>query len=87
MNNYGFIKVAAGVPKIKVANPEYNKEQIKELMDKAFKEGAKILVTPELSVSAYTCADLFFQDTLLDKCEKALKDIVLYSKDCLLYTS
>ncbi|WP_290772846.1 NAD(+) synthase [Anaerofustis sp.] len=81
MNNYGFIKVAAGVPKIKVANPEYNKEQIKELMDKAFKEGAKILVTPELSVSAYTCADLFFQDTLLDKCEKALKDIVLYSKD------
>ena len=81
MNNYGFIKVAAGVPKVKVANPDYNKEQIIKLIDKANEQNAKILITPELSISAYTCADLFFQDTLLDQCEKALYEITEYTKE------
>lgn len=80
MKNYGFIKVATGVPKVKVANPEYNKEQIIELINKANEKNVKILITPELSISAYTCADLFFQDTLLDQCEKALSDILTYTK-------
>lgn len=81
MNNYGFIKVATGVPKVKVANPDYNKEQIIKLIDKANEQNVKILITPELSVSAYTCADLFFQDTLLDQCEKALYEITEYTKE------
>lgn len=81
MNNYGFIKVATGVPKVKVANPDYNKEQIIKLIDKANEQNVKILITPELSISAYTCADLFFQDTLLDQCEKALYEITEYTKE------
>ena len=81
MNNYGFIKVATGVPKVKVANPDYNKEQIIKLIDKANEQNVKIFITPELSISAYTCADLFFQDTLLDQCEKALYEITEYTKE------
>ena len=76
MNNYGFIKVASGVPKVKVANPSYNANEIYNLVKEAKKEGVKILITPELSISSYTCADLFFQDTLLEKCEEELEKLV-----------
>ena len=76
MKNYGFIKVASAVPKVKVANPEYNAKQIISLIEQAAEEKINILATPELSVSSYTCADLFFQDVLLDKCGEALEEIV-----------
>ncbi|MCR2032223.1 NAD(+) synthase [Anaerofustis stercorihominis] len=76
MNNHGFIKVACGVPKVKVANPSYNTNEIYKLVKEAKKEGAKILITPELSISSYTCADLFFQDTLLEKCEEELEKLI-----------
>ena len=81
MNNYGFIKVACGVPKVKVANPNYNTNEIYNLVKEAKKEGAKILITPELSISSYTCADLFFQDTLLEKCEEELEKLVEKTAD------
>ena len=64
--NYGFLRVAAASLKLKVANPSYNKEEIKRAIDKALEEQAKILVTPELSVTGYTCADLFFTKALQD---------------------
>lgn len=86
MKNYGFIKVATAIPKVKVANPEYNKEQIISLIDQAASENVNILATPELSISSYTCADLFFQDVLLDKCEKALIEIVEQTTDLDIFT-
>lgn len=78
--NYGFFRTAAATLELKVANPGFNKEKIKEAIDQALENGARLLVTPELSVTGYTCADLFFKKALLDSAEKALDDIVQYTK-------
>lgn len=61
----GFVKVAAVTPDIRVADVEFNKEQICRKMDEAAASGAKIIVFPELCVTGYTCSDLFTQDVLL----------------------
>ena len=61
----GFIKVAAGTPKIRVADCRYNAEQIFTLMRQAAEQGVRVLVLPELCLTGYTCGDLFLQDTLL----------------------
>lgn len=71
----GFIKVAALTPKIRVADPEYNTEVIKAGISEASEKGAKIIVTPELGLSGYTCNDLFLHKPLLDGCVKGLCDI------------
>ncbi|WP_029322772.1 NAD(+) synthase [Butyrivibrio sp. AE3004] len=76
----GFIKVAAATPKIKVADPFYNADRIMEQMDEAVKNGAKIVVFPELCVTGYTCQDLFLQETLLNGAFAALKKIVKHSE-------
>ena len=55
----GFIKVAAGTPKIRVADCRYNAEQIFTLMREADKQGVKVLCLPELCLTGYTCGDLF----------------------------
>ncbi len=78
--NYGFFRVAAASLKLKVANPSYNKEEIKKAIDKAVSEDVRLLVTPELSITGYTCADLFFTKALQQSAGEALKDIVEYSK-------
>ena len=67
----GFIKVAAASPKQKVADCDYNGEQILECIKMADQEGVKILVFPELCISGYTCGDLFLQDTLLEGSKKS----------------
>ena len=53
--NYGMFRVAAASLKLKVANPEYNKEEIIYAIDTALKEDIRLLVTPELSITGYTC--------------------------------
>ena len=55
----GFLKVAAMTPDVLVANPVFNGEKIREGMDLAAKEGARLLLLPELCLTAYTCSDLF----------------------------
>ncbi len=70
--NYGFVKVAAAVPGIQVADCSYNIMQMERMMRKAADKGAQIIVFPELSVTGYTCMDLFQQDLLLDGAEDAL---------------
>ena len=80
MENFGFYKIAAASLKLKVANPKFNCEEIKEAIAQANKKGAKILVTPELSISSATCNDLFFQHKLLKTCENSLGEIVQFSK-------
>lgn len=79
--NYGMFRVASASLKLKVANPSYNKEEIKKVIDKAFEEDVRLLVTPELSITGYTCADLFFTRTLLDSADKALLELAEYTKD------
>ena len=73
---HGFIKAAAITPKVRVADVDYNKEQIIQGMYDASAAGAKILVFPELAVTGYTCGDLFLQRRLLDKAQEALAEIV-----------
>ena len=72
----GFIKVAAGTPKIRVADCLYNAEQIFTMMREADKQGVKVLCLPELCLTGYTCGDLFLQDTLLCGAEEGLQTIL-----------
>lgn len=78
--NYGFFRVASASLKLKVANPGYNKEIIKKAIDQAVNEEVRLLVTPELSVTGYTCADLFFTKSLQNAAGEALIDIVSYTR-------
>ncbi len=78
--NYGFFRVAAASLKLRVADPQYNKEEIKKAIDMALKEEVRLLVTPELSITGYTCADLFFTKTLQKAAEDALYDIIKYTE-------
>ncbi len=77
----GFIKVAAGTPKIRVADCRYNAEQIFTLMRQAADQGVRVLCLPELCLTGYTCGDLFLQDTLLDGAEEALATILDATKN------
>lgn len=77
----GFIKVAAGTPKIRVADCRYNAEQIFTLMREAHRQGVRVLCLPELCLTGYTCGDLFLQDTLLDGAEEALSTILEATKN------
>lgn len=70
--NYGFIKVASAVPSVKVADCKYNVEQIEQQIILAEGQGVKIIVFPELSLTGYTCQDLFRQNLLLETTESAM---------------
>ena len=83
----GFVKVAAGTPNIRVADCDYNAEQIIALMKEAAAQGVKVLALPELCVTGYTCGDLFLQDTLLDGAERALGRILAETKELDLLTA
>lgn len=72
---HGFIKVAAATPVIRVADCEYNTGKILELIDQAEEQGNKLVVFPELSVTGYTCGDLFLQDTLLRSASESVMRI------------
>ena len=76
MINLGFVKVAAAIPNVKVANCKYNIERILGLIEEAEKNHVKILEFPELSISGYTCADLFYQQLLIEQSENALKELL-----------
>lgn len=75
----GFVRVAAGTPKIRVADVKYNTKKICEQIDEATKKQAKILVLPELCITGATCGDLFVQDTLLEGAKSALVAIAEYT--------
>ena len=77
----GFVKVAAGTPKIRVADCRYNAEQIFTLMREAANQGVRVLCLPELCLTGYTCGDLFLHDTLLDGAEDGLATILEATKN------
>ncbi len=69
---YGFFRVGAAVPELKVADYGFNTKEILKVIKEAEKKNIRALVFPELCISSYTCGDLFFQRTLIDSCEKSL---------------
>ncbi len=78
---YGYVRVAAAVPKVKVADCTYNVEQIVKLATLADEKHVEIIIFPELSITGYTCGDLFGQSLLLDNAEKALRSLLTETKD------
>ena len=78
--NYGFFRAASASLNLKVADPQYNKNSIISAIEAAEKEGARLLVTPELSVTGYTCADLFFTFALQNAANDALAQITAATK-------
>ena len=76
MNKYGYMKVAAAVPSVQVADCRYNAERITALIHRAAERQVDAIVFPELSVTGYTCGDLFGQSTLLAAAEEAVASIL-----------
>lgn len=77
----GFIKVAAAIPKVKVADVNFNTTEIESMMVRAEGMGINILCFPELSLTAYTCQDLFGQQLLLEEAESGLLRIMELSRN------
>lgn len=77
--NKGFVKVAAAIPELKVADCAFNVSKIIELLQQAEHEKVQVVCFPELTVTGYTCADLFFQEKLLLDAEKYLAELQLAS--------
>lgn len=77
----GFIKVAAAIPSVKVADCSFNIQQIESLMASAEGQGVEILCLPELAITAYTCQDLFQQQLLLDEAEASLLKLMEFSRN------
>ncbi|MGI6792921.1 NAD(+) synthase [Bacteroides sp. KG68] len=70
--NYGYVKVAAAVPRVKVADCRFNAEQIEKEIIIADGKGVQIIAFPELCITGYTCGDLFAQQLLLEEAEIGL---------------
>lgn len=73
--DYGFIKAAVCSPEVSVADPDANASLISVYIDRCRRDGVRIAVFPELSITGSTCADLFYQDALLNSAEEALTKI------------
>ena len=67
---YGFVKVAAAVPAVRVADVDYNVQEIERLMALAESEHVELLCFPELTLTGYTCQDLFTQQLLIEEAEQ-----------------
>ncbi|WP_352423848.1 NAD(+) synthase [Proteiniphilum sp.] len=81
INDYGFVRVAAASPKLKVADCDYNTEEIKRVIEQAQEENVQLLCFPELCITAYTCGDLFFQKALQQKALESLLELAHFMRD------
>ena len=79
--HFGYVRVAAAVPHMRVADCQYNATEIKKQITEAMQEGVEVVCFPELSVTGYTCADLFFTQQLQKNALAALEDICAYTRD------
>lgn len=77
---YGFITVAAAVPSVKVADTEYNVKQIEDFVAQAEGKGVEIIVFPELSITGYSCQDLFLQQLLIEQSEVAVMQLLDFTR-------
>ena len=80
MKNYGFIRTAAAVPAVRVADVAYNTAEICRLSQEAFDKGASLTVFPELSLTGHSCGDLFRQSKLIKAAETAVKSIAEFTR-------
>ncbi len=80
-NQYGYMRVAAAVPRVHIADAQSNAEGALKIMQDAFKEGVEIVVMPELSLVGYTCGDMVLQKKLLSDSEKALAWLMAETAD------
>ena len=78
--NYGFVKIASAIPSVRVANCQFNIEQIESMVVQAEGRGVEIICFPELSITSYTCQDLFQQQLLIDEAEMALIHLMNFSR-------
>ncbi|MEA4903974.1 MAG: NAD(+) synthase [Petrimonas sp.] len=81
INDYGFLRVAAASPKLKVADCDYNTVEIKRVIERAQQEDVQLLCFPELCITAYSCGDLFFQKALQQKAVEALSELTDFMKE------
>ena len=79
--HFGYVRVAAAVPHMRVADCQYNATEIKKQITEAMQEGVEVVCFPELSVTGYTCADLFFTQQLQKNALAALEDICAYTRN------
>lgn len=77
---YGLFTVVTAVPAVRVADPQYNVRQIEEQIAQAEGMGAEAIVFPELSITGYTCQDLFAQRTLLEQSEDAVMQLLDFTR-------
>ena len=78
--NHGFVKVAAAVPEVSVADPRSNVQAIENLVIQAEGRGTEIICLPELAITGYTCGDLFAQQILIDEAEMALINLMNFTR-------
>ena len=79
--NFGYVRVAAAVPHMRVADCRYNANEIKKQVAEAVQEGVEVICFPELSITGYTCADLFFTQQLQRDALSALEEVCAYTRN------
>ena len=80
MKNYGYFRVAAAIPEVRVADTRYNTEEICRLTSEAFDRNVSLVAFPELSLTGYTCGDLLHQEFLVTKAEEGIRRIAEHSR-------
>ena len=80
-SKFGYVRVAAAVPHMRVADCVYNASEIKKQITEAVAEGIEVVCFPELSITGYTCADLFFTQQLQRDALAALEDVCAYTRN------
>lgn len=81
INDFGFLRVAAASPTLRVADCDYNIREIKSVLEHAGRESVQIVCFPELSITGYSCGDLFFQEALQRRAVAALAELVAFMKE------
>ena len=72
---FGFYRIAAAVPRLQVADVRFNTKEVVGLIRRGIENQAAVILFPELTLTGYTCGDLFFQSRLLDESENAFREI------------
>ena len=80
MKNYGFIRTAAAVPVVRIADTAHNAAEICRLAGEAFDKEVSLVVFPELSLTGYSCGDLFAMNPLVKGAEDGIKKILEFSR-------
>ena len=80
MKNHGFIRTAAAVPCVRIADTHFNTEEICRAAEQAFAKEASLVVFPELSITGYSCGDLILQSMLIESAENGVRKILEFSR-------